>query len=122
MEYDRSGLAEHSDGMSFYDFILEKSKEPDTGGVTSINNNLSDMIVPVGINADQKKQILSDIEYGRDAAAAFRAAQDKDATKWMGLKKTDEHIRPNEFIELWEKQTGQPMSESDKLKILNQYT
>jgi len=122
MEYDRSGLAEHSDGMSFYDFILEKSKEPDTGGVTSINNNLSDMIVPVGINAAQKKQILSDIEYGRDAAAAFRAAQDKDATKYWGLKKTDEHIRPNEFIELWESQTGQPMSESQKQKIYNQYT
>ena len=121
MEYDRSGLAEHSDGMSFYDFILEKSKEPDTGGVTSINNNLSDMIVPVGINADQKKQALKDIEFGAEPWTSFARLQNLDDTKWWGGKK-DTHIRPNEFIELWESQTGQPMSDSDKQKIYNQYT
>ena len=88
---------------------------------SSPRNTVSDMIVPIGINADQKDDILNSIKYDRDAVAAFRAAQAKDATKWWGGKK-DTHIRPNEFIEFWEKQTGQPMNESQKQKILAQYT
>jgi len=115
-EYERLGLADHGDGMSFSDFILEKGNVPNNVGVTSLNNNLENMIIPVGMNEQQKEKALKEMEWGVAPETVYPKLQSLDDTKWWGGKE-DTKIRPNEFIEYWEKQTGQTLSDDQKRRI-----
>jgi len=96
-------------------------QQDEMSGRASTGNTLSDMIVPIGMNADQKAKALKEIEWGVAPEIIFPKLQNIDDTKWWGGKK-DTHIRPNEFIEFWEKQTGRPLSDAQKQKIFAKYT
>ena len=69
------------------------------------------------MSEEQKEKALKELEWGVTPKNIMPKLQALDETKWMGMKKTEDKIRAEEFINFLEKHQNRKLSEEEKKEI-----